>query len=167
MAEAKLRADMLGWDCADLARDSMLARYAASDMARMTSRSARLRAFRRQVTRDIVLFQDELSPGTIEWRVDFAPGARTSATDDAKAVGLDVWSDLSSEARVFADLDDLAWGAYLGGRAPNPAERRSLTRTSVTEYEQAVELRCAYNLWLGVTRGRAKDVFAPFGKSSV
>ena len=163
-AEAKLRADMLGWDGTGLAGTSPLARYAKADTARMMARPARLRAFRRQVARDIVLFQDEPSPGMVEWRVDLAPGTRASASQDAASLGLEIGSDPPPEKRLFEDLDALAWAAYLPGRSPDAALRRLLTRTRVTEYQEAVELRHAYTPWLGITRGDAEDVCGPFGK---
>lgn len=163
-AEAKLRADMLGWNGTDLAGASPLARYAEADTARMTARPARLRAFRRQAARDVVLFQDEPSPGTIEWRVDLAPGTRASTSQGAASRGLDIRSDGPFEERLFEDLDALAWTAYLPGQGPDAALRRLLTRTRVTQYQEVVELRHAYTPWLGITRGAAKDVFRPFGK---
>ena len=166
-AEATLRAAMLGWNGLNLDGALPLARYVDADTARMTARPARLRAFRRQAAHDVVLFQDEPSPDTVEWCVDFAPGTRASKSYNAVSRGLDIKSDGPLEERLFEDLDALAWGAYLPDQSPDAALRRLLTRTRVTEYQEVVELRHAYTPWLGITRGDAEDVFSPFGKISI
>lgn len=166
-AEGALRGAMLGWDAGALRPDTPLERYLGTDLARCTARPSRMRMFRRQVTRDIVLFLDERSPGEIRWQVDLAPGTRFSAPFDALDLGLEIGPDAEPEHRLIEDLDAAAWSAYSPPtETTDPATLKRLTRIRVIEYTDTVSVEHAYTPWLGITRGRAKDVLRAFGKSA-